>query len=329
MALYNPALSFFPGEDPPDWAAPYLKGTPGAFAVTVGPALASNLYGGRQTHIYGDEIKFVLDYHALAAQLPGVFGGLGTLATIAEGTIGGNLVYGVLGTLLGTTGNVTMALGNAAGCTYVGDKYAVDRLSGPTVTLKTEKGFFGGEWKTLPGVSLSGPPAGGTADEVKGRILQTTGVIVAVLLALMTLAGLALELLVALKYPDALKKTPKAKPEDTEIVGLIRDLDLTLTSILMGLTLQVEKLAAAGVAAAGSTADAAQTVAGATKAVLHTALVKPVRDGTLYALKLGADDAFDAAKRWAVFLALLVFLVGPIAGGIAFGVAAAKGGEGK
>lgn len=104
------------GGKPPSWYAGYDNDLPSSFSVTLGTSLSSYIYGGCQTHIFGDEIKFIVDYETLLINLLGqIPGGVGEFLDAQFSS----MFYYLLG---GTGGNITMALGNNASCAYFGPK---------------------------------------------------------------------------------------------------------------------------------------------------------------------------------------------------------------
>ncbi|MFO0823564.1 MAG: hypothetical protein U0792_10680 [Gemmataceae bacterium] len=51
-----------------DWTKMFT----GAYSVSFGDNLSSFIGSGRQTHIVGDEIKYVLDWEGSMGQIPGL-----------------------------------------------------------------------------------------------------------------------------------------------------------------------------------------------------------------------------------------------------------------
>jgi len=314
------------GGKTPSWYASYDKDFPGSFSVTLGTSLTSCIYGGRQTHIFGDEIKFVVDYETLIASLLGqIPGGVGEFLDAQFGS----LAYAVLG---GTGGNITMGLGNNASCAYVGPKYAIDRVNGPIIKVPWEKGFFGGgNWKDLSLANISTAmapqldPATGKADPaLQKKIMALTGVLVLILLVLMCLIALALELLAILKYPDIMKKTSKDE-YDIAVVELLRDLDTTLTARIMAFILVAERMAAIGVSGIAWTTSSIHEWQ-KLGTFIQNGWNRSIKPTLLKIGRLGGDSAEEGLQRWKTFAKIvLYFFAGVVALtftiGIAFGVA--------
>lgn len=282
------------GGNPPSWYKAYDDDFPGGFSVSLGSNIAAFIYGGRQTHIFGDEIKFVIDYETLAADL------IGDVFSANLGSLLSNPI------LAGVGGNITMGVGTNASCAYFGPKYAVDRLSGPIIKVPIDKGFFGSNWRELkPSMlspsNLSGVQGGAAPDVVKA-VNAATGMMVLILLVLMCAVALVLELLAVKKYPNLLKSKSEY---DLAVVDLIRDLDITLTSRIMAAILEVEKIAAVGNGGANAAANAAHTGKTLMQALQNAVWTPAVKATLTKVANLGADTAEEATARWIIFLALL------------------------
>jgi hypothetical protein len=159
----------------------------GSFSVTMGDALSSFVMGGRHTHIYGDEFKFVLDWESILEGLLGRIPGVGEV-----------LFAGIGGALLnGAGGNTTMTYGHKVDLTY-GEQINVKRAVSAQATGKNYlwNWFTHHETMFTPSVTAAG---GGTV--LQQKVDNICGVIGGILSALMVLSSLALELVAAIKYP--------------------------------------------------------------------------------------------------------------------------------
>lgn len=304
------------GGDVPGWVQKYQDGAPGSFGVTIGSALSSYIFCGRQTHIFGDEIKFVFDYATLIVNMLSEIPILGKLVDNAAFSI-----------LAGAGGNITVGIGNNASLAYFGPKIAVDRLGGPVVQVKTDKGMLGGAWKgaafKLPDAAPDDGPDDDFINTAKQKILNLTGLVVAILLALMSLIALAMELLVALKYPQVLKNDNPTE-YDTQVVNLIKNLDTALTSRILAVIIEVEKLASAGVGGVSFTGTGVSRIT-AFKESVENAIwndgLQPWLKQDVLVGKFGLDDGI---ARWKLFLALAVEIVVGVAA-VALAAVAAVG----
>jgi hypothetical protein len=179
----------------------------GSFSVTLGDALSSFVVGGRHTHIYGDEFKFVLDWEALLEGLLGKLPGVGPI-----------LFHGIGGALLnGAGGNTTLTFGHGVGLCF-GESIDVKRA----VTAKSTGKNYLWDWFMAHGHGPPDPLAPANpfkpspdpepkprADPLlQKRVDDVCGVIAGVLSALMVLSSLAFELVAAFEYRsgDPMKK---------------------------------------------------------------------------------------------------------------------------
>lgn len=289
------------GGDVPGWVQKYQDGAPGSFGVTIGSALSSYIFCGRQTHIFGDEVKFVFDYATLIVNMLSEIPILGKLVDNAAFSI-----------LAGAGGNITVGIGNNASLAYFGPKIAVDRLGGPVAQVKTDKGMLGGEWKgvgyKVPDGIEDDPANEGEINKAKQKILNLTGLVVAILLALMSLIALAMELLVALKYPQVLKNDNPTE-SDTQVVNLIKNLDTALTSRILAIIIEVEKLASTGVGGVSFTGTGVSRITAlkesAENLIWNDGLQPWLKQDVLVG-KFGLDDGI---ARWRLFAILAVEIV--------------------
>ena len=231
----------------PEWMENFESLFPGSFGVTVGDALASFIVGGRQTHIYGDEFKFVFDWEALIASVMGkAFGG-----EFMTG-VGGALVFGL-------GGNASMVFGNDTGLKY-GESTGIKRAATTDITGSNFITKYLSPEHETEGISSSfeATAHGQTAAEQQ-KLDKIAGVLGAILSAVMVLAALTVELLVKMETV----KEKKEKWSDSTIefgpaglTGLVRAADWSVTSRLAAMIVALEKVGSESRHAVSSLAQA-------------------------------------------------------------------------
>lgn len=195
---------------------PWTKMLTGAYSVSFGDNLSAFIGSGRQTHIVGDEIKYVLDWEGCLSKLP----------------LLGTLLHSVPAQLLfGDGGNMTWTYGRKTDLHYIGPAIAIARAGKMEAT--SQQNFFGAP-------SPVANPLNGEALD-KSKIDTTTGVVVALLSAAMLAVNTGVEIAARIKYQDNYKKNDK---DATEQMTTYCTSTLMVTTRMMYIIKSVELCAA-------------------------------------------------------------------------------------
>ncbi len=108
--------------DPAEWFENFEKMFPGSFAITIGDALQSFIWGGRHSHVYGDDFKYVLDWEAIEEALISKIPGGGAFLESSAGAL-----------LMGLGGNSALIYGLDTSLKY-GETVAVKRATSTDIT---------------------------------------------------------------------------------------------------------------------------------------------------------------------------------------------------
>lgn len=197
----------------------FEKAFAGSFSATLGSSLSAFIAGGRHTHIYGDEFKFVLDWEAI------------------EDKILHGLPLGLRAALLGLGGNATLVFGNDAALKYgqstaVKRATSVDITGGPNFLAKLLSGG------SIKDISPNPDPAAGTADAQKDAD-QSAGVAAGVFCSLMVLSSLAVELSLKIMTISPTAKWTSMGPAQSQ--SFLSSADWTLSSRLAAFAFAVEQ----------------------------------------------------------------------------------------
>lgn len=194
----------------------WTKMLTGAYSVSFGDNLSAFIGSGRQTHIVGDEIKYVLDWEGCLSKFP---------------LIGGMLHSVPAQLLFGDGGNMTWTYGRKTDLHYIGPAVAIARAGKMEAT--SQQNFFGAP-------SPPNNPLNGEARD-KSLVDTTTGKVVALLSAAMLAVNTGVEIAARIKYQDNYKKNDK---DATEQMTTYCTSTLMITTRMMYIIKSVELCAA-------------------------------------------------------------------------------------
>ncbi|MBA4191477.1 MAG: hypothetical protein C0467_26150 [Planctomycetaceae bacterium] len=164
----------------------------GSYSVSMGDTLSAFLGSGRQTHIVGDEIKYVLDWESCLERVPVLHTLLSAFPVTA---------------LLGEGGNMTWTFGRKTDLHYLGPAITIKRAG--TISATSKSNFFAAD--SLPS-SIKGGQAAQEWTQ-KEKIAGFTGVPVALLSAALLAINTGVEVAARVKYQDKYKKSDKEAVE--------------------------------------------------------------------------------------------------------------------
>ena len=169
----------------------------GSYSVSLGDTLSAFIGSGRQTHIVGDEIKYVLDWEGCLEQLP-------LLHTLLNSF--------PMSLLMGEGGNMTWTYGRVTNLHYIGPKIEIKRAG--TLSATSKSNFFASDDR--PKDVKGGVEAAEWA--AKQKIAGWTGVATALLSAAMLAINTAYEVLARINYQDKYKKSDKEAVDRKSVV---------------------------------------------------------------------------------------------------------------
>jgi hypothetical protein len=193
----------------------------GSYSVSLGDTLSAFIGSGRQTHIVGDEIKYVLDWEGCLERIPYLHGLLNSFP---------------ISLLLGEGGNMTWTYGRKTDLHYFGPAIAIKRAG--TLSATSKSNFFASD--DLP--PAKDKDKGHTIKEgaewaAKQKIAGWTGVPVALLSAAMLAISTGYEITARINYQDKYKKADK---EATEKMTSMCTVSLLLTTRMMYVVKAIE-----------------------------------------------------------------------------------------
>lgn len=200
----------------------YLKGLfTGSYSVSMGDNLSAFIGSGRQTHIVGDEIKYVFDWIRCLEQIPLLKSLMAALP---------------LNALLGEGGNMTWTFGRKTDLHYIGPAIAINRAGKKTATSRTK--FYAAE--SVP------KDFKGTAEEwaTKEKVAKLSGRIVGLLSFAMLAVNTGVQVAARVKYQSGYNKyktTPSTSDRASfEEMTKYCSITLILTTRMMYLIKSIE-----------------------------------------------------------------------------------------
>ncbi|MCE9562699.1 MAG: hypothetical protein K8U57_11690 [Planctomycetes bacterium] len=200
----------------------YLGGLfTGSYSVSMGDNLSAFIGSGRQTHIVGDEIKYVFDWIRCLEQIPLLKSLMGALP---------------LNALLGEGGNMTWTFGRKTDLHYIGPAIAINRAGKKTATSRSK--FYAAE--SMP------KDFKGTAEEweAKEKVAKWSGRIVGLLSFAMLAVNTGVQVAARVKYQSGYNKyktTPNTSDRASfEEMTKYCSITLILTTRLMYLIKSIE-----------------------------------------------------------------------------------------
>ncbi|WP_439630183.1 hypothetical protein [Gemmata sp.] len=251
----------------------------GSYSVSMGDTLSSFIGAGRQTHIVGDEIKYVFDWESFLEL--GHVPILGSLLEVLP-----------VNALLGEGGNMTWTFGRKTDLHYLGPSVTIKRAGSVSATSKSN--FFAADDQAKD------KDFKGTAEEwaVREKLATYTGVITALLSAAMIAINTGAEVVARVKYQDQYKKSDK---EAVEKMVLFCTISLLLTTRMMYLIKSIELFTAFGQRAIGTYYESLSklhNVAAATALAI-------LSDGLGDDIENRLDEASESASKFAERLKFL------------------------
>jgi hypothetical protein len=201
----------------------------GSYKVTAGTALSA-YFGGRHTHIYGPEVKFVCDPEDVLGQL---------------------LPPWLMAGASGLTSNATFVYGSSTSATYIGPKVDIQRA--PKISRVSKK------FVTKPGVGNAGT---WTENEEADALDKASAAAVAVLSLLALATAASLELAMYIHYRQFTDSSSGPGPESKSMAvasyaipsRLMAIMKVVETSACYGSWAEVSMIKATGVAGWEATA---------------------------------------------------------------------------
>jgi hypothetical protein len=291
-----------------DWA----KMLSGSYSVSFGDNLSAFIGSGRQTHIVGDEIKYVLDWEGVLSKIPYL----------------GDVLHSMPAQLLfGDGGNMTWTFGRKTDLHYIGPSIAIKRAGEQKATSRLT--FFGADAADVSRIDDWDEWVKVVEANQKEEVDTTTGKVVALLSVLMLAINTGVEIAAKIKYGKGYKtSTTPGNPVDKEAVeGMTKycTSTLMLTTRLMYLIKSVELVAVTYRNMITEFWKADSQLKMTSLAAFCAGDSEPLRKDITKRLKEAADATkkflIGLAKILAAFVALLVGI--GIIVGVAIGMAAA------
>lgn len=258
----------------------------GSYSVSLGDNLSAFIGSGRQTHIVGDEIKYVVDWVRCLEQVPY----LGSLLKVLP-----------LNALLGEGGNMTWTFGRKTDLHYIGPAIAINRAGKKAVTSKVN--FFSPDPKPKD--------YKGTADEweAKEKVAKFTGVITALLSAAMVAVNTGVQIAARVKYQDKYKPS-SGTPDKDAVVGMTEycTISLIMTTRMMYLIKSLELITVMAQNAVTDFYTAFKNVSSTTTAAICASVTLAVFEDITKRLSKAKEAATEFLEDMAALLLALVFI---------------------
>jgi len=263
----------------------------GSYSVSMGDTLSAFLGSGRQTHIVGDEIKYVLDWESCLERVPVLHSLLSAFPVTA---------------LLGEGGNMTWTFGRKTDLHYLGPAITIKRAGSISATSKAN--FFAADPipKDYKGSALEWAN--------KEKIAQCTGIPVALLSAALLAVNTGVEVAARVKYQDMYKKSDK---EAVEKMSTYCTATLLLTTRMMYVIKSLELCTAAAQTSVSEYYTAQNELKLGTLALACCGLTPALRKDIAEKFEKATDAIGKFLKENAVLIGGFAFLLALLAIAIA------------